>query len=209
MASERAVERDLLTGADTALLEFAIQVAGRRIERHPEDARLRVQRARWMILCGRWDEQRIDLQVADRIAPDHWIEWAGDSLVLLQGRANGAARGRDWPGALRTLARLRTIRPEDADYRDRRWNEAVRDLDQCMAASQTFLPEAAGFVLAMVYQKTGRTEEVRRQVKRADARIQAITKEDRENAWKVSILVDVLRREALELVSPQESRTRE
>ena len=288
-AYERALGRDTLAGTDRDLLEFAIQVAGRRIARHPDDARLRVQRARWMILCERWDEQKIDMQVADQLAPDRWIEWAADFEKLLQARANYAAIDGDWRGSLKGISRLRTIRPDNhewwwfsalvlaeardddelrrvsremfdrfgntvdahiadltaqaglllpgsydtktstalidramtlnpgetwfrltrglAAYRAGRLDDAVRDLNECLTRPRTFLPEAAGFVLAMVHQKAGRTEEARRHLAQARDRLtRAITKEDRERARRVGIFVDVLRREAEELVARTEIR---
>ena len=88
-----------------------------------------------------------------------------------------------------------------AAYRAGRLDDAVRDLNECLTSTRTFLPEAAGFVLAMVHQKAGRTEEARRQLDRTRDRVlREITKEVREKEWKVGIYVDVLRREAEELV---------
>ena len=115
-AYERAVGQDTLAGAARDVLEFAIQVAARRVARHPDDARLRVHRAFWMIGCDRWAEQRIELRVADQLAPDRWIEWASDFERLLQTRAEDSAMDGDWRGSLKALSRLRTIRPDSHDY---------------------------------------------------------------------------------------------
>ena len=93
-----------------------------------------------------------------------------------------------------------------AAYRAGRLDDATRDLNECLTDPRTFLPEAAGFVLAMVHQKAGRTEEARRQLDQARDRVmRETTKPDREKAWKVGIFVDLLRREAEEWVDRKKS----
>jgi hypothetical protein len=281
---ERAVGPNNLAGASREVLEFAIQVVGRRIFLYPRDARLRVQRACFMLRCERWQEQRAELKVADQLAPDQWIEWAQDFEWLLQLRADDAAIDGDWRGSERALNRLRALRPEVDDWwwfsalvlaeardndelrrvsgemlrrfgnttdshvadrtalaglvlpgsydtgqhtalinrfisanqgepwfrltralaglRSGRLKEAADDARECMKRQEVFLPEAAGFILAMLHQKAGRTEEAGRQLNQARDRIlRGIKKDTREKEWKRAILVDLLRREAEEAIT--------